>query len=401
MASLPNLSSSEKHSPQPDTHVHPLPTSKLTAIHRFKSRLTHDSSKNEIVFPPPSWFINEDDDASKPSISRTPSGQEWSAAKDTSTPASDVETETEETEILPEPTTFAMKIKQLIESLPIPASVATAVGLGPTIPTDKGPPIPEGVDERTARLLASENVMNGEPESQRQSVWAVLERMRHGQFRSGAAVGEGEEESVMMYSPLEPTEGSEVELAESELEYIDEVLPSAPEPETAKGKAPEPTPVVKKRWVPSTTKISVLTTWWGYRIYLPPPVMTALDASHLKAAKRAAMFAAALQWFLKSIPMVLTVMPPQMRAPVKLLTTLTPLVAYIGVFVAWSWTRIRKCDKGNGVVLSATWLLPVALMPMAWDAGDIQGPKLRPPTPVPVPEEKDGDKKGKGKGKGK
>lgn len=33
---------------------------------------------------------------------------------------------------------------------------------------------------------------------------------------------------------------------------------------------------------------------------------------------------------------------------------------------------------GNGVVLTATWLLPVALIPMAWDAGDIYGPVLLP-----------------------
>ena len=33
-------------------------------------------------------------------------------------------------------------------------------------------------------------------------------------------------------------------------------------------------------------------------------------------------------------------------------------------------------NVGNGVVLTATWLLPVALLPMSWDAGDIYGPRL-------------------------
>lgn len=53
--------------------------------------------------------------------------------------------------------------------------------------------------------------------------------------------------------------------------------------------------------------------------------------------------------------------------------------------------------SGHGVVLTATWLLPVALIPMAWDAGDIYGPPLAPKdTPV---EDSKGDKdKGK-KGK--
>jgi hypothetical protein len=32
--------------------------------------------------------------------------------------------------------------------------------------------------------------------------------------------------------------------------------------------------------------------------------------------------------------------------------------------------------SGNGVVFTATWLLPVALLPMSWDAGDINGPRL-------------------------
>ena len=40
--------------------------------------------------------------------------------------------------------------------------------------------------------------------------------------------------------------------------------------------------------------------------------------------------------------------------------------------------------SGNGVVLTATWLLPVALLPMSWDAGDIYGPRL------PSQREKDG-----------
>jgi hypothetical protein len=32
--------------------------------------------------------------------------------------------------------------------------------------------------------------------------------------------------------------------------------------------------------------------------------------------------------------------------------------------------------SGNGVVLTATWLLPVALFPSSWDAGDLYGPRL-------------------------
>lgn len=48
-------------------------------------------------------------------------------------------------------------------------------------------------------------------------------------------------------------------------------------------------------------------------------------------------------------------------------------------------------------MLTATWLLPVALVPMAWDAGDIHGPHL----PPPVTQEPVGKGKGKEKEKGK
>ena len=36
-------------------------------------------------------------------------------------------------------------------------------------------------------------------------------------------------------------------------------------------------------------------------------------------------------------------------------------------------------------MLTATWLLPVALLPMAWDAGDIYGPRLAPQTENDAP----------------
>lgn len=50
------------------------------------------------------------------------------------------------------------------------------------------------------------------------------------------------------------------------------------------------------------------------------------------------------------------------------------------------YLALRLCPRrrhsrgilGNGVVLTATWLLPVALLPMAWDAGTIYRPILYP-----------------------
>jgi hypothetical protein len=46
---------------------------------------------------------------------------------------------------------------------------------------------------------------------------------------------------------------------------------------------------------------------------------------------------------------------------------LVPALGYIGSFIGWSWGAVRAFDKGNGVVLSATWLMPVAVIPGTWE----------------------------------
>jgi len=195
----------------------------------------------------------------------------------------------------------------------------------------------------------------------------------------------------MMYAPLEPTNNSTLELAESEtvLEYVDDPLlsasTSAPESderiEEWRGDSTSPTLPTsarkskeKHKWVPSTTQLSVLVTWWGYRLYLPPPIMNRLNGMSLKTTARAAMLTTALKWVLDKIPLMLV--PVQFRPALKMLKTLSPIVGYVGVFIAWSWDRVKSLDKGNGVVLTATWLLPVALLPMSWDPDDIFGPRL-------------------------
>lgn len=50
-----------------------------------------------------------------------------------------------------------------------------------------------------------------------------------------------------------------------------------------------------------------------------------------------------------------------------MLKRMTPFLGYIGAFVAWSWGRVQAKDQGQGVVLTATWLLPIAILPATWD----------------------------------
>jgi hypothetical protein len=343
--------------------------------------------QDEIVFPPPSWFL--DDDVVHPSTSDEPMSH---------SPLPEAQAQPLETDRVveaPEPVSFAMKIRHLIDTLPLPTlAMASTLGLVgnkssavPTgihqsedvsgeIPKDgRGPPIPTVVDANLMKLLSSERVMNGnavaegdkgKEGSYRQSVWSALERLRPGRIigegvegreQKGEGIGNRDHEGgIMMYSPLEPTSDSEVEVAESELEYVDPGSEShdgtdvgtgkGKEKEQKPGPRPAPkTPAYEKVWVPSTTKLSLYTAWWGYRLYLPPPVMDKLGATNIKATARAAMLTTALKWLLDRLPLMMV--PPPLKPTVILLKRLSPLIGYIGVFIAWSWSRITTYDEGG------------------------------------------------------
>ncbi len=74
-------------------------------------------------------------------------------------------------------------------------------------------------------------------------------------------------------------------------------------PETA---APE-TPVAggqKRVWVPSSTKISIHASWWGYNLYLPQPVLDSLDGDVDEAEKVANLINKCLTYILNNVPPV-------------------------------------------------------------------------------------------------
>ncbi|KAL5519571.1 hypothetical protein ACEPAH_1254 [Sanghuangporus vaninii] len=137
-------------------------------------------------------------------------------------------------------------------------------------------------------------------------------------------------------------------------------------------------PREKVIWVPSPDKISVQVLWWGYRMYLPPPVLHVLNGRTIETAKRAALLTGALTWLVDNLP--LSSLPPVLAPAVLLLKALIPLLGMIGSFVAWSWKATVSFDRGNGVVLSATWVLPIVLVPGTWEDGEVP-----PPAPVPPP----------------
>ncbi|OCH87479.1 hypothetical protein OBBRIDRAFT_736075 [Obba rivulosa] len=250
--------------------------------------------------------------------------------------------------------------------------------------------------------------MNGSSSIGQRSVWSLLDGMRSGSRLSHeAADSENDEDdllteytdddrsSLMLYGPLVPTTDSEVEIATSEVisistedeirdvavnnshpAVVEENTPpmirpfSRPWPFAARTNRPTQRPsteaVVERRlWVPSSNKISLQLLWWGYRVYLPPPVLDILNNQRIEATKRAAIITTALKWLLDHIPA--SAVPLQLRPALELARALVPYLVYVGGFIAWSWTTIKGFDKGHGVVLSATWLLPIALIPGTWE----------------------------------
>ncbi|KAF9032078.1 hypothetical protein BJ165DRAFT_1320395, partial [Panaeolus papilionaceus] len=116
--------------------------------------------------------------------------------------------------------------------------------------------------------------------------------------------------------------------------------------------------------------------------YLPPPVLEILDDKTLEATKHAALLTTALTWFLNNLP--INSLPIAVRPAFLLLQHIAPFVGYIGTFLSWSWKTVKSYDVGFDVTLTATWLLPIALIPGTWKEYDF--PKSpSPASPIPLP----------------
>ncbi|KIK93587.1 hypothetical protein PAXRUDRAFT_828830 [Paxillus rubicundulus Ve08.2h10] len=429
---------------------------KATAIGHF-TKFTHKlgESSSALDFPPTSWF-GDVTGFSGTNLAQASSQGASAGHTPAEVPVNSVDATTNDPAVVdgesPEPTTLAKKIRDVISTIPsLPSTISTSSSrlwispssIPPEVGTD-GPPAPASVthDLNLLALLTSSDVMNGSFERGRQSVWSALDHLRppYSKKRENATSPEAPQDavldclddnnSVMMYGPLEPDDSSEVEIACSEIvsvngdgeeirtpqprfvplpsESIDRVLmrgggdftagngmhrevePSevafvGMEQMWASAEPARDQPPVKEYrvWLPSLTKISVQTMWWGFRIYLPPPVLDILNNKQLEAAKRAAIITTALKWLMDHLPIPL--LPPQMRPAVAVLRRLVPYLGYMGGLIAWSWTAIRSFDKGYGVVLTATWLLPVALIPGTWEVDEFPTLHTDPQPPTSTP----------------
>lgn len=93
------------------------------------------------------------------------------------------------------------------------------------------------------------------------------------------------------------------------------------------------------------------TDWWGLEVCLPPPTMAHLEAAESPGAA------------LLNLLTALSLLNEGARE-------ILPFIRYISQFVQSEWSMIKRADEGKGVVCTATWLLPVALVPRAWDFPD-------------------------------
>ncbi|KAF9204236.1 hypothetical protein BGZ49_005549 [Haplosporangium sp. Z 27] len=116
---------------------------------------------------------------------------------------------------------------------------------------------------------------------------------------------------------------------------------------------------------PPTDAISAYTFWWGYEIYVPHNCMSQLQ----RVSNTSQIFFGFLSGAITGIPG---------------LAALVPLTRIISAWVGFQWAVIQAEDLGKGVVLSATWVLPVALAPRPWDHPGGENDSV----PVPHPNQK-------------
>ncbi|GAA6006070.1 hypothetical protein JCM11491_002019 [Sporobolomyces phaffii] len=101
-------------------------------------------------------------------------------------------------------------------------------------------------------------------------------------------------------------------------------------------------------FVAPSDSVGLFLYWWGFELSLPPAVLVKLSSVHSVQQT----FLGFLQAF------AVTGGAPE----------IAPFVRYISNYLDMEFAAIQSQNKaGKGVVLAATWLLPVALVPRPWD----------------------------------
>lgn len=104
----------------------------------------------------------------------------------------------------------------------------------------------------------------------------------------------------------------------------------------------------------------------GFELYFPHPVLQRLNPSIQKEIAIIQQIATVLSFAISHLPSFIPIPPTTLL----ILKGLAPVIGYIASFMGWAWNGIESKDQGKGIILSATWLCPVALVPRSWDAPD-------------------------------
>ncbi|KIK97115.1 hypothetical protein PAXRUDRAFT_825287 [Paxillus rubicundulus Ve08.2h10] len=136
-----------------------------------------------------------------------------------------------------------------------------------------------------------------------------------------------------------------VPTTETVIEGIEQITPQLLALGYATGRAVVPD---HKGVIVPTDRISILTYWWGLELCLPPPTLAHLEAAESPSAS------------LLNLLTAISVLNEGIRE-------VLPFIRYFAQFVKSEWYMIKKADDGRGVVCTATWIMPAALVPRAWD----------------------------------
>ncbi|KAG0043552.1 hypothetical protein BGZ83_011278 [Gryganskiella cystojenkinii] len=99
---------------------------------------------------------------------------------------------------------------------------------------------------------------------------------------------------------------------------------------------------------PSKDTVSSHAYWWGYEIFIPQDALSRIGSAQDVSS--------AFLGFLGSVGLVVP--------------AIVPFLGYIAAYVGLEFAVIKAQNEGKGVILASTWLVPVALVPRAWDVPD-------------------------------
>lgn len=114
---------------------------------------------------------------------------------------------------------------------------------------------------------------------------------------------------------------------------------------------------------PPLDRMAIFVHWWGFEITLPSATLLYLNTAHSVSGA-----------FLSFL---------QTMAVGGGVPELLPFIKYISTFMEVEYKAIQAQDEGHGVVVAATWFMPLALVPRPWDY-PLDGPQTSKDVPPEI-----------------